>query len=386
MILKLNPLDTVLFRTSAPFNAGEDYIANTIFPPYPHTYAGIVLGNGMVAALADKSPQRQCKIGLSGIMLDNVPLFRQPFDLVRCDSSDKGINKVVYYKQIEKAPVSNYPLEYITKELDEWKEISRNTDYYMPIREVENYLNGKAISSQSYPLNSLYQKEIHTGIEIHKQTKSIVPKMMYKRKMIRLNHGDNHPLQNEVALFFEASGVEIKDNMTVKLGGRNKNATLNKVDIDVNISVNYNSDQYFKLYLATPAIFKNGWLPKWISINSQGFYDGVFTRKGRRIKTKLLCACIGSYLPVGGFSDKQRPTEMNYAVPAGSVYYFQLLEGKMEDVIKLFHQKCISDYRTGLGFDYEIRDRYRYCDRGYGYGLVGNLTDEQISYLNRRNK
>ncbi|MFU0827859.1 MAG: hypothetical protein ACFWTJ_10075 [Lachnoclostridium sp.] len=386
MIIKVNPLDTVLFRTPAPFNAGEDYIANSIFPPYPHTYAGMIEKNGSVVN-DEKTQKIRYKIGISGVMLDDVLLFKQPLDLARCDLTGKRKGQV-YYKQIEKAPVSNYPLEYITKEAQEWEEISRYKDYYMPIQEIENYINGRAISNKCYPLSNLYNKEIHTGIEISKESKSIVSTKMYKKNMIRLYHKGDHPLENKVALFFEISGADLKDNGIVKLGGRNKTATLKKVDMDINIPFNPNSSQYFKLYFATPAIFKNGWIPKWVSLNSQGFYDGVFTKKGRRVKVKLLCACVGNYLPVGGFSaeNKQRPREMNYAIPSGSVYYFQLLEGKMEDVIKLFHQKCISDYRTGLGFDYEIRDRYRYCDRGYGYALVGNLTDEQISYLKGRNQ
>jgi len=380
MIVKLNPLDTVIFRTPAPFTAGEDYLANSVFPPYPHTYAGIVLKNGIFAS--GEKQERQFKIGLSGIMLNDGFLLKQPLDIVRCEPSDKQKGQV-YYKQIEKAPVSNYPLGYITKESYKWHEISRYTDYYMPINEIINYLNARTITNECYRLDNLLHSETHTGIEIDKETKSIVTSKMYKRNMIRLYYKADIHQKNEVALFFETKGADIENKVVVKIGGRNKTAILSKLNKDINITVNHNSDEYFKLYLATPAIFKNGWLPKWISLNSRGFYDGVFTRKGRSIKVKLLCACVGSYLPVGGFGTKesQKPSEMNYAVPAGSVYYFQLLKGRMEDVVKLFHQKCVSDYRTGLGFDFKIRDRYRYCDRGYGYALVGNLTDEQILYL-----
>lgn len=383
MIIKLNPLDTMIFRTPAPFNAGEDYIANSIFPPYPHTYAGIVSENGKLTSGGKPNPW-QYKIGLSGIMLDNNPLFKQPLDIVRRETTAQQEGEA-YYKLIEKTPVSNYPLEYVTKECESWEDISRYLDYYISLNDLKNYLNAKSISNQCYRLDNLYKNETHTGIEIDKETKAIVPTKMYKRNMIRLCHSN---IQGETALFFQMSGVEINDNITVKIGGRNKVAALSKLDKDISISVEYNSSIYFKLYLATPAIFKKGWIPKWISLNKQGFYDGVFTRKGRRIKVKLLCACVGNYLPIGGFGieNSAKPRKMNYAVPSGSVYYFKLLEGKMEDVIRLFHQKCISDYRTGKGFDYEIRDRYRYCDRGYGYAFVGNLTDEQITYLNGRDQ
>ncbi|MEV2675618.1 hypothetical protein ABND72_21525, partial [Paenibacillus larvae] len=63
--------------------------------------------------------------------------------------------------------------------------------------------------------------------------------------------------------------------------------------------------------------------------------------------------------------------------PAGSVYFFEIIEGEFQDAIRLFHQKCMSDHREGLGFSYQNWDRMRYCDRGFGYSLVGNIGSEQ---------
>lgn len=104
----------------------------------------------------------------------------------------------------------------------------------------------------------------------------------------------------------------------------------------------------------------------------------VFTYKKRLVRVRLLCAVVGRFVPAGGFGASGgggRPREMRYAVPAGSVYFFKLLEGGTETVNKLFHGKCLSDYRETQGFVYKNIDRMRYCDRGFGYCLTGNLSE-----------
>lgn len=383
MLIKLNPLDTLLFRTPAPFNAGEDYTANSIFPPNPHTYAGIAREYGVFASKEKKA--RQFKIEMSGIMLNEMPLFQQPLDLYRSDLTNE-IHGEIHYCDLEEAPVSNYPLPYITGSGGSNSKTSHLANTYFPLKEVRNYLNANPLTDQFYDSEALYKTETHVGIAIDPMSKTTISGNMYQRHMVRLFHQSKEDQDSEVSLFFKAAGVDFENGTVVNLGGRDKKAVLKTVDVENSIGVSLNSAKYFKLYFATPALFQNGWIPKWVRPNSKGVYDGVFTKRGRQVKVKLLAACVGNYTPIGGFGSGShvKPKEMNYAVPAGSVYYFELLEGKMEDVVKLFHQRCISDYRENLGFEYEIRDRFRYCDRGYGYALVGNLTKNQMDELDRR--
>ena len=47
---------------------------------------------------------------------------------------------------------------------------------------------------------------------------------------------------------------------------------------------------------------------------------------------------------------KGRPKPMKRAVPAGSVYYFELLEGDLEKVKDLMHCRSISEYNAEQGF------------------------------------
>lgn len=101
----------------------------------------------------------------------------------------------------------------------------------------------------------------------------------------------------------------------------------------------------FVLYLSTHAIFKEGWLPEWIGENG-------LERKihGTSIKVKLLTAAIGKPVYIGGFDiAKGEPKPMYKAVPGGSVYYFEILDGNVDDLKKI-HGRSISDVYSEQGF------------------------------------
>ncbi len=40
MIIKINPVDTLLFRDGKPFSMGENTWPDTVFPPYPSVIYG----------------------------------------------------------------------------------------------------------------------------------------------------------------------------------------------------------------------------------------------------------------------------------------------------------------------------------------------------------
>ena len=95
---------------------------------------------------------------------------------------------------------------------------------------------------------------------------------------------------------------------------------------------------FVKIYLATPAIFKNGSLPEFIS---KGSYEGI--------EFELLNMAIGKPIFIGGFDMKKRqPKPMKKAVPAGSVYY--LRSNKAQELASKLHSKSISEINPEQGF------------------------------------
>jgi CRISPR type III-B/RAMP module-associated protein Cmr3 len=95
------------------------------------------------------------------------------------------------------------------------------------------------------------------------------------------------------------------------------------------------------IYLATPALFRNGWRPSQF--------------EQRYPFLELLGAAVGHPAIVAGWDRKKNaPKAPRRAVPAGSVYFFRLKNGtsteQVLEVIQSDHGNTISEWDSALGF------------------------------------
>lgn len=358
MMYKIDAVDTLVFRTANPFDAGVNFHAYSQFPPFPSVYAGALRRGEKIAA-------RDIKIGFSGLLLNGKYAFPQPLDTLVTEQ------QTLQSMKLSKSYTSSHELDWMLAPAQEIeKKVNVSGGAYLVQADFENYLNGS--NQVKYEaLGDYVTKESHIGIEMEHETHKTKDGMWYSEELIRLKNQNN----NHCSLVVDAEGFTIDNQATVKIGGDTKLATVTKIE-ELSIPEPSNPTNYFKLYLATPAVFKYGWLPRWIDPETK---VGSFTYRKNQVKVRLVAAAIDKPVPIGGYSENG-PRPMHLAVPAGSVYYFELLEGTHKDAIKLFHQKCISDYRsdnTGkLGFDYIWWNRLVYCDRGFGYAFVGKVKEE----------
>lgn len=373
MIYEIEPLDNFFFRSQAPFEAGgETTVLHSIFPPLPSTYAGAfrpLLKNG-------ETDLRGIKVGWNGLMSDNEFCFPMPEDYYVTEQDGQLDIK---RKVIRKKRLSNYPLDYMisVQEKGNHKPTKDITPY---IREaaMHSYLNADSEHLTCMDMNKKLTMETRIGIEVDKKSKVSKEQRIYTTMCIRPEDG--------VKLAADIQGDLSSETARVKFGGEGKAANVVKSVRQLELEAGRGTSRYFKLYLATPAVFANGWIPGWMDKKN---FTGYFSFRKRAVKVKLISACIGRAVPSGGFGyikaaerrREYRPRELRFAVPAGSVYYFELLKGTYEDAVKLFHKRCISDYREGLGFDYQMYNRTRYCDRGFGYSLIGRLSKDQEDLL-----
>jgi len=108
-----------------------------------------------------------------------------------------------------------------------------------------------------------------------------------------------------------------------------------------------------RMMLATPAIFSDGWRPGWL--------DGWPERKApnywpKDLKLKLVSACTDRWKPISGWSlekGSRGPKAIRRLVPAGSVYFFEVLSGDVGDLAKKLWLRSVSDEdqdrRDGFG-------------------------------------
>ncbi len=121
------------------------------------------------------------------------------------------------------------------------------------------------------------------------------------------------------------------------LGGERRAVTLEEQDIGnwwdcpTELKTAIRNSKYLKLVLATPAIFTHGWKPAWLEAT-----DSANMPKGLHgLKLKLISAAIGRREPVSGWNIRENSAKaVRYMVPAGSVYFFELLEGNQEKILE----------------------------------------------------
>jgi CRISPR-associated protein Cmr3 len=207
------------------------------------------------------------------------------------------------------------------------------------------YLRRRDCRWEPFAQKDLFESEPRFGVEIDSGPKQQVEGRFYQIGFVR-------PAK-DVGLLVEVDGIEFPKadlpSGLLQLGGEARAGYYATVDKGMGFPPEGrltpgHPPLRFKLYLATPAIFNNGWLPGWINRQSmRGTRDGV--------ALELVAAAVGKPQPIGGRdltrSDQQRP--IHRAVPAGSVYFFTT-EAKREEVFKTFDGRCVSDRDTEIGF------------------------------------
>jgi CRISPR-associated protein Cmr3 len=158
----------------------------------------------------------------------------------------------------------------------------------------------------------------------------------------------------ELAVVYE--NLSVPDSGILKMGAEGKCVsyrTESMPNFDIS-DLRQSESRRFKLYLMTPGIFDRGWVADWML---QGAYNGI--------NFDFIGAASGRSMHMGGFDMKQgKPKPMRKAVPAGSVYYFELKDGKtvggcFETLFEAFHCKALEGQSS---------DKKK---EGYGIALLG---------------
>lgn len=108
-----------------------------------------------------------------------------------------------------------------------------------------------------------------------------------------------------------------------------------------------------RMALATPAIFAGGWLPGWLEDTPDGPAGVV---PGASVRVCLVGASIERWQPVSGWSletGRTGPKPVWRLVPAGGVYFFEVLEGDAAELAEKCWLRSVSDgeqhRRDGFG-------------------------------------
>ncbi len=360
MIIEIAPLDTLFFRDGKPFSMGKETWADGIFPPSPSTIYGALRSKYFSENIEkfqeleknkklDKEGDPTKKLTIKNYVLEieNNLFFPLPLDLIekkykhvnpkirqqikRTETREKRYEieqlKPIY---IDNDQVTNLKTEVLLTHNEEVESIDRG---YYKLSNLKSYLIDKNIA-KCKKLADFLTNEPKVGIKRNYQTHTSSEGNLYRIGMQRLKN---------IKIVVRFENLDIPEKGILKLGGESKPVHYRVIDQpEIQLP---EIDRFFKLYISTPAIFDKGWLPSWIDEEN---LEGKLPHTN--IKVKLLTAVVGKYINIGGFDIKNRkPKTMYKAVPAGSVYYFKILEGDPIELNKI-QETSISDKRKEEGF------------------------------------
>ena len=372
MKLFLQPNDTFFFRDGRPFTKGEQSEGHSIFPPLPSTVLGALrtayisefgdlrffLSGGMEQTIGTPKSLGNA-MRLRGIFLANnrnnklEMFFPVPLDLIYKKDSVRDGNTPLHLLALgSKVSASNgtinNPLTWPTSE-----SVDSDTDGLLRLGAIRRYLQGNDTSLLLTNRATLVEREPKTGIARSRHTLSSEEHMLYRIDMSRFKNSDGNygfVVDYECPKCLPQKGL-------LKLGGEGKSFVYQHINDDLDplssqlekVKTAIQEKRRFKLYFATPAIFEKGWLPSWLDGEK---LSGIYRGPTGDISLKLNTAAVGKPIPVGGWNMAKGEAKPTYlAVPAGSVYYFELMdESRIEDLITAFHYRTISDKRSEEGF------------------------------------
>ena len=147
---------------------------------------------------------------------------------------------------------------------------------------------------------------------------------------------------------FGPIGADLRD-FSIPVGGERRLSRfeVHEDDKDLWKAKEIKLSDRLRLVLATPAVFAKGWLPGWIDEQS---LEGQVPNT--QLRVRLVSAVTGRWQPLSGWSyEDGKPKALRRAVPAGSVYFFQRLEGDADMEKMWLRSVCDDDQdqRDGLG-------------------------------------
>ena len=355
MRLFLKPNDTFFFRDGRPFTRGQQSEGYSIETPFPSTVMGALrtayiafcgdmtqfANEQMKSVIGTKQSLADASIQIRGVFLgrgDGPLYYPTPRDLV----SEKKSGSAALYPLLMESQSDTFSSN-SNSELSKiltWNDPTMQVEHpggYISCDNLRKYLLGET-SGLTSEKSGFIIDEPKVGITRSHKTLANDEGMLYRINMKRFS-------DSEFGFIVDVNGIDqLPNSALIKLGGEGKSFTyriasqktdpISAADHSTIRDMVRDSGK-FKLYLATHAIFDDGWLPKC-------FHGNI----------ELITAVVGNYVTIGGWDVADRSPKKAYrAVPAGSVYYFRLGNGADVDaILDCLHYKNIGDQRTQEGF------------------------------------
>jgi CRISPR-associated protein Cmr3 len=383
----LEPFDVWSFRDAKPFEAGESFEASSIFPPHPWTVLGCLRtallrrlcpdperyagrgGEGPCPRCGEGPCAAEPAVGKAG---EEAPFTMGPPLLARL--ADDGQADVFFpaprdlvLEVVRDDPPSEYRPRLLTP-----VEVPRGVAHSLgrvgpaaapgPARveswraqwlrreELLECLAGRPPAADS-ARGPCVLRESRIGVGIDPSTRSAQRGQLYLRDTVRLEEG----VQARAGLLVEVGARLELDGETGRLGGDGRMVAIRRVTAPDPVPAP-EAGPRLKVYLASPTWFEKGWRPGWLD---PGTLEGTVPGTGTRVR--LVGAATGDPALVGGWDLKaQRPRPLRAMVPAGAVYFLEVVAGDPGEVAAALHARplCDDGAMARAGFGLALLGRY----------------------------
>lgn len=343
MLIRLDAFDTLFFRDGKPFEMGDDTWANGMFPPLPSVFYGALrtaYASQYNISVNDIDAKTKC-LKIKGIYLDTGSSLVYPMPLDYVELKDK--ENYVKHLQLLKvdAFVSAKSFDFVPYIQEE---VEQNTEAVFSTKQLNDYLQGNTSEQKIQNYTDFVTTENKVGIGRENETNIAKDSKLYRVALRRLENNKAQKLS--FIIDYEFTGLESQEiTGSFKLGAEGKIVKFKPYNTTIVKQPTIKESKYFKVYLSSPAIFTK---------NEKEAHLPDFEKHFADYDVKLLTAIIGKPFRIGGFDMvKREPKKMKTAVPAGSVYYFEIqnqdktLANLVKDLETVY---SISDEKQDEGF------------------------------------
>lgn len=334
-VYRIEGLDPLLFGDGRPFSSGEGARqAASLDMPLPGTIAGAartLISQHKKLEFSRANGRDLLQVSVRGPLLadESGPLVLIPADAVhrRIDGKDVLLRLRPSEHSLANCDLPD-GLRPMVLDAQQGEGVKNSTLRWLPVRQaVEWLLGADSLNVEEIPGPSR-ERRTHVGMNFGTQTGAqgkvfqtegigLGPSMRVEG--FGVEAGPSHHLLCHI----EAD--ELPPSEVVPLGGERRLAVYKSTDEDpftcpAPIRAAFAAKpQLVRLVLATPAAFALGWKPGWAD---QGAVPGT------NVKLRLVAASVRRRQPVSGWDmDQRRPKPIRWLAPAGSVYFFEVVEG-----------------------------------------------------------
>ncbi len=367
---KLTPQDPLFFRDGKPSTIGDDHYLRSLFPPFPSTLYGAVRTRRLIDTEVDLDRLSQdtwstlpghlrAEVGEWGcfgslqmrgpwLIEGNDICLPAPFDLALVagvPAEPPQVKEVLRYRPLS-ADSGNrggwsHPLALMApfrSEAGSWQPVNpvdidlmTSTGWFLRPAGIGRWLRGDCpLPEDLVHRSQLWQDEIRTGVGLRQGVRSAQESMLYTFGLIRL--------QRRVALGFETAGTGLQSDGLLQLGGDRRVVSLGPGP-EFPTAALPPPARSVRLVIAfvSPALSESGTYPPGFAADQ---LEGSIAGFPCRLVAGALPGpvCLGGWDMARGFAKPLRR-----AIPAGSVFVFEVPEGNAGELSAQIHGTCLCD-------------------------------------------